>query len=69
MMELPPERCPPPYEDAARAQAYRAGYLAWPDDTYKPDPGHKYEREWLRGWADALEDCPETDSSTKGMDP
>lgn len=66
MMELPPERRPPPFSDPAKAQAYRAGYLAWPDDAYKPEPGHKYESEWLRGWAHALNDSSEAESKTKG---
>lgn len=56
MKRLPLHRWPIPYEEPTRAEAYRAGYLAWPDDSQKPDPDHKHGDAWIHGWSDARED-------------
>lgn len=63
MKKLPLHRWPIPYDDPPRAEAYRAGYLAWPDDAHKPDRDFEHMDAWIHGWTDARYDDPEAVTS------
>lgn len=59
MKKLPLHRWPVPYENPVKAEAYRAGYLAWPNEAQKPDRDFEHVDAWIHGWSDARDDDPE----------
>lgn len=63
MKKLPLHRWPIPYEEPEKAEAYRAGYLAWPNDAQRPDPDFEHGDAWIHGWTDARYDDPEAVTS------
>lgn len=59
MDDLPPHRKPVPYDDPAKARAYRAGYEAWPNGQFGTGWHYRQVSAWLEGWSDARrDDCP-----------
>lgn len=63
-LSLSPSRVP--YEDPARASAYRGGYEAWPNGTFEPRWQFDQVSAWLEGWDDARKDQSRGHSGESG---